>query len=77
MARATTAPVTTTVNHASNITIELLNVQSLLPKLPDIVSELQQRNADVICFTETNLKSGTPDRLISLPGYRVYRQDRM
>ena len=77
MARATTARATTTVTHSSNITIELLNVQSLLPKLPDIVSELQQRNADVICFTETNLKSSTPDRLISLPGYRVYRQDRM
>ena len=53
-----------------------MNVQSLLPKLPDIVAELQHRDADVICCTQTNLKSGTPDRLVSLPGYRLYRQDR-
>ena len=61
---------------SSNITIGLLNVQSLLPKLPDIEAELQQRDADIYCFTETNLKTGTPNRLVSLPGYRLYRQDR-
>ena len=54
----------------------MLNVQSLLPKLPNIVAELHQRDADVICLTETNLKSGTPNRLVNLPGYRLYRQDR-
>ena len=62
---------------ASNITIELLNVQSLLPKMPGIVAELGQKDAaDILCFTETNLKAGTPNRFISLPGYRVFRQDR-
>ena len=79
-ARGAPPPVTSpsiTVASSSNITIELLNVQSLIPKLPDIEAELHQREADVICFTETNLKSGTPDRLIGLPGYRLYRQDRL
>ena len=67
-------------NVDSNITIELLNVQSLLPKLPHIVGELQQRSKsvdnDILCFTETNLKSGTPNHFINLPGYNVFREDR-
>ena len=73
---STAAPVTTSPTSTSSITIELLNVQSLLPKLPDITAELQHRDPDVLCYTETNLKSGTPNRLISLPGYQVFRQDR-
>ena len=77
MVAAPTGSTHPTVSAASsNITIELLNVQSLLPKLPDIEAELQQRDADIYCFTETNLKTGTPNRLVSLPGYRLYRQDR-
>ena len=32
--------------------------------------------SDVLCFTETNLKTGTPNRFLSLPGYQIFRQDR-
>ena len=60
-----------------HITLELLNIQSLLPKLPDIRQETQQSKADILCFTETNLKTDTPDRLVSLPGYNIYRRDRV
>ena len=78
--RGTAAPAAA-VATGSNVTIELLNVQSLLPKLPDIIAELQQRGtatavADILCFTETNLKAVTPNRFLSLPGYQVFRQDR-
>ena len=57
--------------------LELLNIQSLLPKLADIRAELDQRDADVLCYTETNLKCGTPNRLVHLPGYRLLRRDRV
>ena len=73
---STAVPVTTSPASTSSITIELLNVQSLLTKLPDITAELQQRDPDVLCYTETNLKSGTPKRLISRPGYQMFRQDK-
>ena len=66
----------TRVAATNNIVLELLNIQSLLPKMPDVRSELQQRDADILCFTETNLRNGTPDRLLSIPGYNVFRRDR-
>ena len=60
------------------ISVELLNVQSILPKLPDIRAEHQQDGgADILCFTETHIRTGTPDHLVSLPGYKVYRRDRL
>ena len=57
--------------------VELLNVQSLLPKLPDIRADLHQRQPDVICFTESNLKSSTPNQLVSILGYNMFRRDRV
>ena len=60
------------VTAGSKIVLELLNIQSLLPKLPDIRAELHLRDADILCYTETNLKSGMPDRLINLPGTVFY-----
>ena len=39
------------------IKVELLNIQSLLPKLPDVRADVDQRHPDVVCFTETNLKA--------------------
>ena len=62
---------------AAGITLQLLNVQSLLPKLPDVCSELRQRDSHILCYTETNLKTGTPDRLVNLPGYNIFRRDRI
>ena len=61
----------------SKSVIELLNSQSLLPKLPDIRAELLHKHTDMLCYTETNLKNSTPDRLISLHDYRILRQDRI
>ena len=61
----------------SKLVLELLNIQSLLPKLPDIRTELLHRHPDMLCYTETNLKNRTPDRLINLPGYLILREDRI
>ena len=69
-------PLNTSVRAANNISLELLNIQSLLPKMPDVRAELQHRDTDILCFTETNLRSGTPNRLVSIPGYNIFRQDR-
>ena len=59
------------------IKVELLNIQLLLPKLPDVRADVEQRHPDVLCFTETNLKPSTPDRLVTIDGYRLFRRDRV
>lgn len=48
------------------ITIALLNVRSLLPKLPDIESDDSFASASIFCFTETWLEPG----LIESPSIR-------
>ena len=62
---------------SASIKVELLNIQSLLPKLPDVRADVEQRHPDVLCFTETNLKPSTPDRLVTIDGYRLFRRDRV
>ena len=57
--------------------IELQNIGSLPPKLPDIRADLHQNQPDIVCFTETNLKKSTPDNILQVPGYRLYRKDRV
>ena len=57
------------------IKVELLNIQSLLPKLPGIRADVEQRHPDVLRFTETNLKPATPDRLFAVEGYRLFCRD--
>lgn len=63
-------------SECGNLSLELLNVQSLLPKLPDIRADVCNRSPDMLCYTETNLKSATPNRLASVVGYSLFRQDR-
>ena len=54
-------------NTRENIVLELLNIELILPKLPDIRVDICTRSPDFICYTETNLKSATPNRLVSIP----------
>ena len=58
------------------LSLELLNVQSILPKLPDLRVDICDRSPDILCLTETNLKSATPNRMVTIPGYSMFRQDR-
>ena len=59
------------------LTIQLLNIQSLLPKMPDILADVSTNGPDILCYTETNLKVTTPDRFVTIPGYTVHRSDRI
>ena len=79
MAPASPTPSTGATARAAKhgLSVELLNIQTLLPKLPDIRADHHGRRVDIICYTETNLRTGTPDRLVSIPGYSVHRRDRI
>ena len=61
----------------AHIQLHVLNVQSLLPKLPDIAADVTETEPHILCYTETNLRSSTPNRLITIPGYEnIHRSDR-
>ena len=60
----------------SGILIGAINIQSIKPKLLELNHELNKRRYDLLSVTETWLKSSTPSRLLSFPGYRVFRADR-
>ena len=60
-----------------NIKIELQNIGTLLPKLPDVRAEIYLNQPDIICFTETNLKKSTPDNVLQISGYHLFRRDRI
>ena len=54
-----------------------LNVQSLLPKLPDIRADIEDRYSfDLLMLCETWLSETTPDRLLNISGYQIFRKDR-
>ena len=60
----------------SGILIGAINIQSIKPKLLELNHELNKRRYDVLSVTETWLKTSTPTRLLTFPGYRVFRADR-
>ena len=51
-------------------------MQSIKPKILELNRELNKRRYDLLSVTETWLKPSTPSRLLSFPGYRVFRADR-
>ena len=58
------------------LVIGVLNVQSIKPKLLELADQLNHGKYDLMCLTETWLKPSTPNRLLVLPGYQLYRADR-
>lgn len=54
-----------------------INAQSLKNKLDEFRLIFENSNIDIICVSETWLKPETPDSLISLKGYKVFRADRV
>ena len=48
-----------------------------MPKMPDILADVTSTCPDILCYTETNLKVATPDRFVTIPGYTIYRSDRI
>ncbi|CAM1317921.1 Uncharacterised protein at_DN2442, partial [Pycnogonum litorale] len=73
---STSSIVNSTSSTGHSITIEFLNIQSILPKLPDVRAELSSTDPDIMCFAETNLKPHTPSTFCSLSGYTTHRRDR-
>ena len=67
----------TAVTSRPLLTLELLNIQSLMPKMPDILADVTSTCPDILCYTETNLKVATPDRFVTIPGYTNHRSDRI
>lgn len=53
-----------------------MNVRSLLPKFQLLENDLLDGGIDVVCFTETWLRDGIPDSLISNELYNLIRYDR-
>ena len=66
-------PLFTPPNHS--YTIALLNVRSILPKLPDIDCDSSLKSADILCFTETWLAPHIDCPAI-IPGHQIIRVDR-
>ena len=57
--------------------VELLNIQSLLPKQPDVQADLDRRHTDRLRFTESNLGPSTPGSLVTVDAYCLLRRDRV
>ena len=54
-----------------------LNIQSIKPKLPDLRAEINNvYGFHVLGLCETWLTDNVPNRLLNVPGYRLYRADR-
>ena len=48
----------------------------LKPKLLELADHLHRGNYGIMSLSETWLKPSTPSRLLTLPGYQLYRADR-
>ena len=66
-------PLFTPPNHS--YTIAMLNVRSVLPKLPDIDCDSSLKSADILCFTETWLAPHIDCPAI-VSGHQIIRVDR-
>jgi hypothetical protein len=53
-----------------------LNVRSLLPKMLELRSFLRPSLFHILAFSETWLKSGTSNSMVSFDGFSVFRNDR-
>lgn len=62
-------------NENDYLTIEHINAQSLPGNKVEVELLVKDRHTDVLCVSETWLLHRTPDQLIYLPQYKVYRCD--
>ena len=53
-----------TCDASSHVTIALLNVRSILAKLPDIIADNSLRSASILCFCETWLNAAQPSPVL-------------
>ena len=57
------------------ISIDHMNVRSLLGSWDDVRHILLENNTDILCLSETWLSDQTPDSLLQIPGYNIFRRD--
>ena len=57
-------PVTEVSCDPSHVTIGLLNVRSIVAKLPDIIADPKLRSASILCFCETWLNPSQPSPVL-------------
>lgn len=53
-----------------------INAQSINNKIDEFRVTFENSGVDVVCVSETWLNKNTPDSLVSLMGYKIYRADR-
>ena len=53
-----------------------INIRSLTSKIDDIMILLGNHQIDLLCLSETWLKSQVLDKFLPFPGYRILRRDR-
>ena len=57
----------------NNITIASANVNSILPKFPEVKARMFLNKYDVFCVQESKLSKSTPDSVLTIPGYNLFR----
>ena len=55
----------------------LTNVRSLAPKMDEVSQFMLHNHIDIAFITETWLRESIPDSIIHIPGYTVFRRDRI
>lgn len=53
-----------------------INAQSINNKIDEFRVTFENSGVDIVCVSETWLNENTPDSLVSLKGYKIYRADR-
>ena len=53
-----------------------INVRSLLPKIQEVHSLLEENEFDILAVTETWLGPTITDEDVEIDGYKIYRRDR-
>ncbi len=54
-----------------------LNIRSIIPKSDQIKHLLAESNLDFLCLSETWLHKNSPSSALHIPGYNVFRKDRV
>ncbi len=58
------------------LSLTATNTNSLLPKMSELMKEVEDFHPDIITITESKLRPGIQDADIFLPSYQLLRQDR-
>lgn len=54
-----------------------VNIRSLVPSFADLLDWIKMEKPDIFAVSESWLSYDIPDYLISIPGYQLYRTDRI